>query len=258
MSEDRSRVVVRLPNIGEAITEAVIVRFLHRPGTVVARDQPIAELELDKCCIDLVAPEAGVIETLLVEHGTTIPIGAELYVLRRLDAGVVLADDVATVRCELEHLLARARGLGAPREAEAALFLTAIVRALAAVPGLRPRGPAVTTLWVDVDEAGERRVHAEIPIDIEVAAALQLLGAGTPDAQPQLQVLRLHGLAAPTGRAGDATALRVVIGAVAHEPVARAGAVVVRPMTTILVERDGGGEALRDFAAVLAEQLAQV
>ena len=65
MSEDKTRVVVRMPALGDGVFEGV-VRFLKPPGAQVQRDEPVAEVETDKVSIELVAPESGTIESLPV------------------------------------------------------------------------------------------------------------------------------------------------------------------------------------------------
>lgn len=81
MSGDQSRVVVRMPVIGESVTEGV-VHFFKKPGEAVRRDEPIAEVETDKATIELVAPAAGVIESLLVADRDTVKVDDPLLVLR--------------------------------------------------------------------------------------------------------------------------------------------------------------------------------
>lgn len=270
MTGDKSRVVVRVPALGESVTGGV-VRFLKKPGESVQRDEPVAELETDKVSIELVAPEAGLIESLVAADQATVRVDDPLYVLRpgasaplhtrpapppRLPA---LAE--ATLRWDVGHIRARARGLAGPPAGEAALILTAIARALAAVPGLSPSGRAIATSWVDLERDTPRWVCAPLPVDIDVAGALALTRVGLPGeppgADPQLRVLRLHGGVARSARLAGSAALQIVIGPVQDEPVVIAGAVVVRPIATISVETRAGRELL-PFVAVLAEQLAQV
>ncbi|MEV0791617.1 dihydrolipoamide acetyltransferase family protein [Kribbella sp. NPDC050459] len=67
-----------LPDLGEGLTEAEIVRWLVKVGDVVAVDTPIAEVETAKSIVELPSPYAGVIEELHGEPGTTVPVGKPL------------------------------------------------------------------------------------------------------------------------------------------------------------------------------------
>ncbi|WP_410786268.1 dihydrolipoamide acetyltransferase family protein [Kribbella sp. C-35] len=67
-----------LPDLGEGLTEAEIVRWLVKVGDVVAVDTPIAEVETAKSIVELPCPYAGVIEELHGEAGTTVPVGKPL------------------------------------------------------------------------------------------------------------------------------------------------------------------------------------
>jgi pyruvate dehydrogenase E2 component (dihydrolipoamide acetyltransferase) len=71
----------RLPDIGEGLTEATIVRWLAPVGTQVTADQPIVEIETDKAVVDFPAPRAGTVLHHGAPEGTTIPVGAILVVL---------------------------------------------------------------------------------------------------------------------------------------------------------------------------------
>jgi pyruvate dehydrogenase E2 component (dihydrolipoamide acetyltransferase) len=67
-----------LPDLGEGLTEAEIVRWLVKVGDVVAVDTPIAEVETAKSIVELPSPYAGVIEELHGEPGSTVPVGKPL------------------------------------------------------------------------------------------------------------------------------------------------------------------------------------
>jgi len=52
-------VEVRVPQLGESVTEAVITRWMKADGDVVAADEPLCELESDKATLELPSPAAG-------------------------------------------------------------------------------------------------------------------------------------------------------------------------------------------------------
>jgi 2-oxoglutarate dehydrogenase E2 component (dihydrolipoamide succinyltransferase) len=69
---------IRVPSLGESITEATVSKWLKRPGDAVAADEPIAELETDKVTLEVPAPVAGTLAEVLAEEGANVPVGAVL------------------------------------------------------------------------------------------------------------------------------------------------------------------------------------
>src|SRR5487761_1307209 len=79
---------IRVPSLGESVTEATVARWLKHPGEAVARDEPLAELETDKATLEIPAPAAGVLSEIVAPEGAEVPIGA---VLCRIAEGEVPA-----------------------------------------------------------------------------------------------------------------------------------------------------------------------
>jgi len=69
---------IRVPTLGESVTEATIGRWFKHPGEAVAVDEPVVELETDKVTIEVPAPAAGVLSEILVKDGETVAPGALL------------------------------------------------------------------------------------------------------------------------------------------------------------------------------------
>jgi 2-oxoglutarate dehydrogenase E2 component (dihydrolipoamide succinyltransferase) len=69
---------IRVPSLGESVTEATVVRWLKQPGEAVARDEPVVELETDKVTLEVPAPAAGVVGEVRAAAGSTVPVGAVL------------------------------------------------------------------------------------------------------------------------------------------------------------------------------------
>jgi len=67
---------VKVPVLGESITEATVGEWLKQPGDTVEQDEPICSLETDKVAIDINAPIAGVLGELLVSEGDNVSVGA--------------------------------------------------------------------------------------------------------------------------------------------------------------------------------------
>src|SRR5688572_22165806 len=75
---------VKVPALGESITEATLGQWLKKPGDPVKADEPIASLETDKVAIDVPAPIAGTMGEQLVKEGDTVAVGA---VIARISEG---------------------------------------------------------------------------------------------------------------------------------------------------------------------------
>ena len=67
---------VKVPVLGESITEATLGQWLKKPGEAVAIDEPIASLETDKVAIEVPSPVAGIMGAYAVEEGATVNVGA--------------------------------------------------------------------------------------------------------------------------------------------------------------------------------------
>ncbi|MEV6309594.1 dihydrolipoamide acetyltransferase family protein [Streptomyces sp. NPDC051840] len=68
----------KLPDLGEGLTEAEIVRWLVEVGDVVAVDQPVVEVETAKAMVEVPCPYKGVVTARFGEEGTELPVGAPL------------------------------------------------------------------------------------------------------------------------------------------------------------------------------------
>ena len=66
---------VRLPELGEGVERADVVRVLVAPGDTVAADQPLLEVETDKATVEVPSPVAGAVASVAVEAGATLAVG---------------------------------------------------------------------------------------------------------------------------------------------------------------------------------------
>src|SRR5262245_63056113 len=69
---------IRVPTLGESVTEATIGKWFRKPGDPVAVDEPIVELETDKVRVEVPAPAAGVLGDIAAKDGDTVAVGALL------------------------------------------------------------------------------------------------------------------------------------------------------------------------------------
>ena len=113
---------IRVPTLGESITEATIAQWYKQPGEAVAMDEPLCELETDKVTIEVPAQAAGTMGEQLAEAGATVEVGA---LLGSINEGGATAPAKAAV----------AAATPAPSEAPKA-------EAAKAAPALAPMAPS--------------------------------------------------------------------------------------------------------------------
>jgi 2-oxoglutarate dehydrogenase E2 component (dihydrolipoamide succinyltransferase) len=77
---------IRVPTLGESVTEATVGQWFKKSGEAVNEDEPVVELETDKVTVEVPAPVAGVISSIAVNEGDTVEVGA---VLGAIEAGAV-------------------------------------------------------------------------------------------------------------------------------------------------------------------------
>ena len=85
---------IRVPTLGESVTEATIGRWFKQPGEAVAVDEPLVELETDKVTIEVPAPAAGVLSEVVAKDGETVAVGA---LLGQIKDGVGAAKPVSAM-----------------------------------------------------------------------------------------------------------------------------------------------------------------
>ncbi len=85
---------IRVPTLGESVTEATIGKWFKKPGDPVAVDEPLVELETDKVTIEVPAPAAGTLGEIEAKDGETVAVGALLGQIKE-GAGAPVAKPAA-------------------------------------------------------------------------------------------------------------------------------------------------------------------
>lgn len=80
-------VEVKVPQLGESVTEAIVANWMKKPGDAVAVDEAICELETDKVTLEVNAPVAGALSEILAEAGAEVGVGAVLAMIEEGAAG---------------------------------------------------------------------------------------------------------------------------------------------------------------------------
>src|SRR4028119_523751 len=69
---------IRVPTLGESVSEATIAKWFKKPGDAVKADEPLVELETDKVTLEVPAPAAGILGDIAAKDGETVGPGALL------------------------------------------------------------------------------------------------------------------------------------------------------------------------------------
>ncbi|MFP3920687.1 MAG: 2-oxoglutarate dehydrogenase complex dihydrolipoyllysine-residue succinyltransferase, partial [Dichotomicrobium sp.] len=139
---------IRVPTLGESVTEATVAQWFKKSGESVNEDEPVVELETDKVTVEVPAPVSGVISSIAVNEGETVEVGA---LLGAIDAGAGAdtgakeeAEQAGEDTAEAEDK-AEAKEDKAPVKEEAAPAAAGSAAA-ATVEADRPMSPAVRKL----------------------------------------------------------------------------------------------------------------
>ncbi|MCP1472048.1 2-oxoglutarate dehydrogenase E2 component (dihydrolipoamide succinyltransferase) [Sphingobium sp. OAS761] len=129
---------VKVPTLGESVTEATVGQWLKKPGEAVALDEPIVSLETDKVAVDVPAPAAGTMGDIVAKEGDTVEVGA---LLAYVNEGGAAAAAPATAPAKAEAA-APAPAASAPAASDdeegGNLTLSPAVRRLVLEHGLDP------------------------------------------------------------------------------------------------------------------------
>ncbi len=85
---------IRVPTLGESVSEATIGKWLKTAGDAVGVDEPLVELETDKVSVEVPSPVAGVLSAISAKEGETVEVGA---LLGTIEAGTASAKPAAKV-----------------------------------------------------------------------------------------------------------------------------------------------------------------
>ena len=124
---------IRVPTLGESVTEATVGKWFKQPGDAVAVDEPLVELETDKVTLEVPAPAAGVLGEITAKNGETVGVGAILGMIKDGAAGAKAAAPAAAPAKPAAPAAAPTPGPAAVNTAQAPS-----VRKMAAESGVDP------------------------------------------------------------------------------------------------------------------------
>ncbi len=106
---------IRVPTLGESVTEATIGKWFKKPGDAIKADEPLVELETDKVTLEVNAPSAGVLGEIVAKEGETVGVAA---LLGMITAGGAAAAPAATTKTQAVAQAAGGAGASSVKEAE--------------------------------------------------------------------------------------------------------------------------------------------
>src|SRR5258708_6453851 len=74
-------IVVKMPQLGESVSEGTIGRWLKQPGERVERDEPLVEIQTDKVNAEVPSPVAGILQQILLPEGTTAAVKTDMAII---------------------------------------------------------------------------------------------------------------------------------------------------------------------------------
>ncbi|MBP1292162.1 2-oxoglutarate dehydrogenase E2 component (dihydrolipoamide succinyltransferase) [Bradyrhizobium elkanii USDA 61] len=177
---------IRVPTLGESVTEATIGRWFKKAGEAVAVDEPLVELETDKVTIEVPAPVAGTLGEIIAKDGETVAVGALLGQIN--DGAAAAAKPAAAASAKVAAPAAAASAApapAAPKAPPADAPLAPSVRKLSAesgidastVPGSGKDGRVTKG---DMLAAIEKAASAPTPVN-QPAAAVQVRAPSPAD-----------------------------------------------------------------------------
>ena len=170
---------IRVPTLGESVTEATIGRWFKKAGDAVAVDEPLVELETDKVTIEVPAPSAGTLGEIVAKDGETVAVGALLGQIKDGAAGAAAKPAAAPAKAAVPLVAA------APKAAPVDAPLAPSVRKISAesgidaatVPGSGKDGRVTKG---DMLAAIEKAASAPTPVN-QPAAAVQVRAPSPAD-----------------------------------------------------------------------------
>jgi len=189
---------VKVPTLGESVTEATVGQWLKKPGDAVKADEPIVSLETDKVAVDVPAPAAGTLGDIIAKEGDTVEVGALLGYVNE-GAATAAAPAASPAPAAKAEAATPAPAASAPVEEDEGgnLTLSPAVRRLVLEHGLDPSkikgtgkdGRLTKDDVLAAAAAGTARAAAASPAAAPAAAGP---AAGPSRAQERVKMTRLR------------------------------------------------------------------
>ncbi|MBP6685153.1 MAG: 2-oxo acid dehydrogenase subunit E2 [Leucobacter sp.] len=194
-----------LPDVGEGLTEAEIVTWAVKPGDTVHLNQVICEIETEKSLVEIPSPFEGEIAELLVETGTTVPVGTPILRMVGEAAAPAAADPAAAPAAQAAPAPAAQAEPAADDEENSGAVLVGYGTGGTVKSRRRPGGQRVVTVGTAETEEppAPGKVYVKPPVR-KLAKDLGVDLARVPGSGSGGEILRDDVLAAGRGQSGQA------------------------------------------------------
>jgi pyruvate dehydrogenase E2 component (dihydrolipoamide acetyltransferase) len=170
---------VKLPDIGEGVTEGEMVKWLVKIGDTVKADQPVAEVMTDKATVEVPSPFAGVVKEFKVKEGDVVPIETTLLVLEASGGASASAPSAASkpAPAAAAPKPAAPAAVGSAALASAPMMAKPAANGYGAGGGLEVHPPAAESRVLATPAT--RRLAREMAVDINSLSGSGLAGRVT-------------------------------------------------------------------------------
>ncbi|MDR6819472.1 2-oxoglutarate dehydrogenase E2 component (dihydrolipoamide succinyltransferase) [Neorhizobium sp. 2083] len=144
---------IRVPTLGESVSEATVGTWFKKVGDTVKADEPLLELETDKVTVEVPSPASGVLTEIVAANGETVGLGALLGQIAEGAAGTAAAAPAAK---PAEAAPAKAAEPAAPAPVAAAASASAAATSMPAAPAAAKIAADNNISTADIDGSGKR------------------------------------------------------------------------------------------------------
>jgi 2-oxoglutarate dehydrogenase E2 component (dihydrolipoamide succinyltransferase) len=149
---------IRVPTLGESVTEATIGKWFKKAGDAIAADEPLVELETDKVTIEVPAPAAGTLAEIAAKDGETVGVGALLGTISAGEGAKPAAKEPAKAEPAKEaarpEAVAQAAGKAGADSAKEAVEKASVIAGSAPIVDRKmPPAPAAAKLLAESNVA---------------------------------------------------------------------------------------------------------
>ncbi|WP_353644068.1 2-oxoglutarate dehydrogenase complex dihydrolipoyllysine-residue succinyltransferase [Mesorhizobium sp. WSM2239] len=182
---------IRVPTLGESVTEATIGKWFKKAGDAIAADEPLVELETDKVTIEVPAPAAGTLAEITAKDGETVGVGALLGTISAGEGAKPAAKEPAKAEAAKEaarpEAVAQAAGKAGADSAKEAVEKASVIAGSAPIVDRKmPPAPAAAKLLAESNVAVDQIEGSGKRGQVLKGDVLEALAKGisTPQAAP--------------------------------------------------------------------------
>lgn len=191
-------VEIRVPTLGESVTEATVGQWFKKPGDTIKADEALCELETDKVTVEVPAPATGVLEDIRVQQGETVAVGTVLGTIK--EGAAAEAKPAAPSKAKAAAAAPAAKAAPEPQKAQGEVLEKAVAEARQAMPPSPAARKIMEERGLTPDQVSGSGRRGQI-LKEDALAAPAAKGAAAPQPAPAAEPI-----AFPVARAAPAPA----------------------------------------------------